>query len=796
MGGKSPAESASTEDDAAWNRVRSSAETQRNDNGWRQEQWQQELQRQQEDDGEDADLSLSVLLDRDPGPESSTVTSNAIPIGGEEDGAAAAGTLPVSARATVTITISPVPEPELELESDAPMLTPEGASGGLGGEGDYGAQRHYEEQELSHTSNSPSDGFQEVRQQADVSRGKFERLLEGESSEDAHAWRSATADGDQPPTVDSLPQATGGRGEEVCVPNISENDTEQRRMRMTGADGVGDLQQQQQQQQDVQKGMVTFSRASTAGDRAPLADGGKKSNTPASSEPSEIREGRRNGEGGDAKRPMSSGATTIVDGFPAGDERGMAVQRVENAARRAEAAANRANSSAENARSDRLAAETAASAADVAAARAAKAAMTMAMTAPLHGSFDGASALQRRPSSAPQPNAVAARVTVSNSAMMPTERSIGSADPMRASLESSRASIDGEDRGATARLVSRASLVAKLDKLAADAAATKAMASPASSQARASLGAAATPKRAIVQSPERSRVVGRSNRLDRSGSIDQVERVIAAVATRTSGSRGSSRVAEDYWQRPVAEAAASVSTTSQRPRRSPEITPMPTTSTTSPTFFSSGRERADKRGHGAIAVDERESRASWSPASGAFVGPYGPDGTRSTVQQAAQVPTPAGASRAVPGRSGVGRSQAGRLTKSWLDDNSSRDVHGRLADAFCDGGDVRDTRGRPPRATRCVPASATLHRANSDGKELGGEPMAPSGRPKKKVKKKIRASKEVAAAPARREHHHAHAHRGPCARSCACSTCPCSDAPPSTSSTWHLRRRSLSISRR
>eukprot|EP00903_Cladosiphon_okamuranus_P008308 g7992.t1 len=255
------------------------------------------------------------------------------------------------------------------------------------------------------------------------------------------------------------------------------------------------------------------------------------------------RDGWRAAKGANLSSSMQPTATVAGDVSASGGELISDTPRAESAARRAEAAAIRAEQAAESARVDREGAELAAVEADAAAA-AAKAALKIdGVPAPSHGYFTGMNALRPQATNA-------------------TLKQHPPADVGDVATSQSERSRDTESRR-EARLAERASLMARLEALAA--------ATEAERVARSTTGRRGQIRTGDTTALEEEKDVGGWLE-DEDLSIDRLERV--AVVESPSGSAAgvsftttagkpqtSDRTQDvDYWDRPVAMAAAGVAT--------------------------------------------------------------------------------------------------------------------------------------------------------------------------------------------------------------------------------------------
>lgn len=368
--------------------------------------------------------------------------------------------------------------------------------------------------------------------------------------------------------------------------------------------------------------------------------------------------------------------------------------------------------------------------------------------------------------------------------------------------------------------------------------------------------------------------------------MEEVERVVAAVAAPRGGGarrndrRGGRGVGDsngrgsrsfsfsfssadvslaDYWQRPVAAAAAAavVRGAGERPQGYPvagaKTKPQVAVGEGS-TIFAGGSAKGPNGATGTPrAVTETssgEGSCEWQPANGgAFAPPSGtgtgsafsavrrrgrvaattttsfaataaaaPAATSSSSRRALEEMRAGGGYRRGDGRCASRHDNVTNISPS--EDSRGPHAHPHLhlhphaevnadADPYyafdrCGVTDAADARSAARRRRAASPPKLPPGGGGAYGyggkTEAAAGSLAGSSRPKKRVKKKAATTAVVTvpvAASGRCKSHH-HTHRGPCARSCAASTCPCWRGPQASpmSSTRHRRRRSLSGSAR
>ena len=531
-------------------------------------------------------------------------------------------------------------------------------------------------------------------------------------------------------------------------------------------------------------------------------------------------DGTRTEDGAEDSTSMQPLASVAGHVLARGGERGSATSRAESAARRAEASALRAERAAESARVDRDGAELAAVEADAAVAAAQAALKIGGVPAPSHGYIPGANALR------PQP-------ATSRLQQHPLA-DVGEAFACQSESSST-------DSRRVARLAERASLLGRLEALHAATEAER-VARPATGrrgQVRTPFGGSTAA--VDTPAPEGEQDAGDWWLEDGEVSADRLERVADVEPTSETGAGGSSTAGTggarapgrtehvDYWNRPVAIAAAAAATkTSQRH--------------SSRRHRTSGKASRSKQsvtsieGRGAKIGRAARVEDAGDPEIGA-AGP--PDDRHRTSVGAPNLPTiPPPLSLLSVGRKrlagvGVGHARAqgtaavdataaatearrrrvlqhvevGRGGEEHYRDAAKQRINpaedGPLfgldlgsdssANAFGDGGGERFS------AQRRRPASSeNAVRQQGADKIVGGAAvgtgMARSSlRPKKKPVKK-RKSRPAAHAVAhtaplggRQAMGYVHAHGALCARRCASPACPCGEPAAIAATSWRFR---------
>lgn len=516
----------------------------------------------------------------------------------------------------------------------------------------------------------------------------------------------------------------------------------------------------------------------------------------------------------------------------------------------ATAAAQRAACSAENSRADRLAAELAASKARSTTA-AMTAGMAPSHGSFVGVDQQASNRLRRKPSALQSRIPVAADSKAVAAATAPAHFSVETAVPLAVApaqnstddqffstttSESTSELRDGEDDGdrrarRAARLAERASVAARLELLSAAAARERSAGSFSSSteglirRAAHGGGHATSPgarwrgRQSFTESEadgsslaseegfrrldgHRRGDSARQDASERDGENGELSRVAAAVAAAAAAAAkngfisvaggnnggqvasGQASAARDYWQQPVLAAAEAASATGDNESQlSSSMVISKSPSLTGSEKYSP--RRAVVASGRAVAVGRTHAHRGGSGAQS------GLRATEFSARPATTNTTRTGHGKQVDGAAVTASAKARRALeevgagRGGVIDRPRRDSLGYIrhneheSGVYGRGFDYMDPFGQD--------LSGSGHGAACyDGNKAAGGATTGSrtgGRPQKKLRKKTPAPP----APDRRVFRHAHG--GPCARSCACSSCPCADATPGISSSWHLRRR-------
>lgn len=289
---------------------------------------------------------------------------------------------------------------------------------------------------------------------------------------------------------------------------------------------------------------------------------------------------------------------------------------------------------------------------------------------------------------------------------------------------------------------------------------------------------------------------------ERDGESGELSRVAAAVAAAAAAAAkngfisvaggnnggqvasGQASAAGDYWQQPVlaaAEAASATGGNESQLSSSVAISKSPSLAGSekySPrrTVVASGRAVTVGRTHAHRGGSEAQSGLRATEFS---AGPATTNTTRTAHGKQVDGAAVTASTKARRALEEVGAGPSGVIDRPRRDSLGYIRHNEHESGAYGRGFDFVDPFGQD--------FSGSGHGAACyDGNKVAGGATTGSragGRPQKKLRKKTPAPP----APDRRVSRHAHG--GPCARSCACSSCPCADATPGISSSWHLRRR-------